>query len=174
MGRDRTRHSGTNGINWPQRSAHIGRPMSPPWTQCASSGESCDGGGRQRLGRPAAGARRPSRCSPWLAGCARSSRRSARDPHGYAAEVAGAISRRTGHPALGQRAAEQVLGTPALRLVALDPVLAAEAGRIAAQYRLRGVDAVYLAVGQTLHLPLYTWDQEIHARAGSFIRVLYS
>ena len=88
------------------------------------------------------------------------------------AEVAGAVSRRTGVTALGHQSAEQILNAPGLRLVALDLGMGAETARLAADLQLRGADAVYVAVAFSLSVPLVTWDQEMKVRSGGFIEVL--
>lgn len=82
-------------------------------------------------------------------------------------EVAGAISRRTGQPDLGRRAAEAVLRIPGLRLVPVDARLSEEAAELAADLRLRGADAVYVALARHLSVPLVTWDVEQQTRAGA-------
>jgi predicted nucleic acid-binding protein len=87
-------------------------------------------------------------------------------------EVAGAVARRTGEPRLARRAADAVLHLPALRLVPVDDVLAGSAARFAAQLRLRGADAVYIAAAARLRLPLVTWDLEQRDRAARLIEVL--
>ncbi|MGI8549335.1 MAG: type II toxin-antitoxin system VapC family toxin [Dehalococcoidia bacterium] len=86
-------------------------------------------------------------------------------------EVAGAVARRTGMPELGQRAAEEILRTPLLSLIAPDEQLGKVAAHLAATLRLRGADAVYVAVALTLNMPLITWDQELLDRAGRMIQV---
>jgi predicted nucleic acid-binding protein len=86
-------------------------------------------------------------------------------------EVAGAVARRTGVPALGEEALAALRAVPGLRVVALDISLGEEAGRVAARLGLRGADAVYVAVAHALGVPLVTLDDELEARAGRFIRV---
>lgn len=86
-------------------------------------------------------------------------------------EVAGAISRRTGQPDLGHRAANAVLRIPGLRLVPVDARLAGEAAELAADLRLRGADAVYVALAHYLGIPLITWDVEQQARARAVVIV---
>lgn len=76
------------------------------------------------------------------------------------AEVGGAVSRRLDNPSLGQKAVTQLLAIPTLRLVGIDHALGIEMSRIAAQYRLRGADACYVAVAAQLNVPLVSWDQE--------------
>lgn len=88
------------------------------------------------------------------------------------AEVARAIARRTGAPALGHAGATEILRTPRLRIVGLNEQLGRQAARIAADLRLRGADAVYVAVAQCLCIPLVTWDLELQRRASALISVL--
>ena len=64
------------------------------------------------------------------------------------AEVAGAVSRRTGVAAIGHRAAQEIRSTPSVRLIWLDQTLATEAAHVAATMALRGADAVYVAVAR--------------------------
>lgn len=88
------------------------------------------------------------------------------------AEVAGAISRRTGAVQLGTQALDTLQRLPALRLVALDRRLGEAAGRAAAELGLRGADAVYVALAQQLRLPLITWDNEQIGKAAGHTVVL--
>jgi predicted nucleic acid-binding protein len=87
-------------------------------------------------------------------------------------EVAAAISRGSGRAALGRRAVAALLRYAPLRLVPLDPELAQEAGRLAADCALRGADAVYVAVAQRLAIPLVTWDREQLDRGSAAAEVL--
>jgi predicted nucleic acid-binding protein len=87
------------------------------------------------------------------------------------AEIAGAIARRTGEPELARRTLEGILRVPNLRLVSTDPQLGREAARLAANLRLRGADAMYVAVAYQLGVPLVTWDREQRERAGEVIAV---
>jgi len=81
------------------------------------------------------------------------------------AEVGGAISRRTGNPALGSQAIHQLEQLPGLRLVEMDNELILAAARLAAELGLRGADSVYVAVASQLNLPLVTFDVEQRGRA---------
>lgn len=83
------------------------------------------------------------------------------------AELAGGSAQRTGDGALAQRAMQQVLRIPGLRLVAINRQIGTLAAMIAANGRLRSADTCYLAVAQQLHIPLVTWDQEQLAYARS-------
>ncbi len=76
------------------------------------------------------------------------------------AEVAGALSRRTGRPEVAARAIDLLEQLPNSRLVTVDPQLARLAARLAGQLRLRGGDALYVALAQQLGFSLFTWDRE--------------
>lgn len=84
-------------------------------------------------------------------------------------EVAGAMARITGDSARGQRAWTELMRMPGLRVVQIDRGLTLIAARLAANLRLRGADAVYVAVAYRLGVPLVTWDREQLDRAGAVI-----
>lgn len=86
-------------------------------------------------------------------------------------EVAGAIARRSGDALLGELAMNAVLILPALYLIGLDGQLSMHAARLAAELRLRGADAVYVALAHRLGIPLITWDREQLTRATARIAV---
>jgi prevent-host-death family protein len=80
-------------------------------------------------------------------------------------EVAGALARRLRNGRLARRAVQYLLRLPTLRLVSLDRRLAEDAVGLAADLRLCGADATYVAVARRLRLPLVTWDREQRDRA---------
>jgi predicted nucleic acid-binding protein len=86
-------------------------------------------------------------------------------------EVAGAISRRTGNPALAKAAAERLEELPGLRLVYMNQALVRQATQLAATFGLRGADACYVAVAAVLHMPLVTLDDDQSQRAGMIVEV---
>jgi len=88
------------------------------------------------------------------------------------AEVAGAVARRTNDPDLGHRAVDHILSTPNLRLVDQDKALSLAAARLAADLRLRGADALYLAVARQLEIPLISWDEEQIERAVGLVQAV--
>ena len=45
------------------------------------------------------------------------------------------------------------------------------AAEVAADLRLRGADAVYVAAARLLRVPLVTWDREQQQRAGAVVVV---
>lgn len=88
------------------------------------------------------------------------------------AEVAGAVARRTGDSALAATIVTEMLTLPEIEIVPLDEDMAQDAARLAADLRLRGADACYVAVAQALDLPLVTWDEELRDRAGRAVAVV--
>ena len=75
-------------------------------------------------------------------------------------EVSGALARRSGSTERGYRAINDLISNPLLHVHHGDDDLAEAAGAIAATHRLRGADAVYVALAAHLDVPLVTWDRE--------------
>jgi predicted nucleic acid-binding protein len=88
------------------------------------------------------------------------------------AETAGAVARRTGRSTDGQRSIRWMLRLTPLRVDSVDRVLALAAARIAADLKLRGSDATYVALAYRLGIPLVTWDNEQATRASALITTL--
>ena len=86
------------------------------------------------------------------------------------AEVGGAIARVMGRPELGAAAVDRLLSVPNLRLVAINHELGIQIARLAAEQRLRGADACYVAVAAALGIPLVSWDRAQLDRAGEAVR----
>lgn len=84
-------------------------------------------------------------------------------------EIAAAIGRGQGKPDLGYAFALEVSHFPELTLVNLDLSLAQEAAKIAARHRLRGSDAVYVAVARRFGAALVTLDAEQQERAAAVV-----
>jgi predicted nucleic acid-binding protein len=80
------------------------------------------------------------------------------------AEVAGAVSRRTGNVALARKAVRELEMLPGLRLVEMNNVLLLEAATLAADLGLRGADSVYVATAKRLGVPLITFDVDQRER----------
>ena len=87
-------------------------------------------------------------------------------------EVSGAVARQTRAPGLAAAAVHAVLQLPRLRLISIDEGLARTAADLAGRFRIRGADAVYVAVASALGLPLVTWDGEQRDRAERIVEVL--
>ena len=87
----------------------------------------------------------------------------------FLAEVGGGIVRRTGRPRLARTVLNDMLAAPTLHLIPVDEHLARSAADLAIDLRLRGADALYVAVARDLGIPLVTWDLEQRDRAGAVI-----
>jgi len=87
-------------------------------------------------------------------------------------EVAGAVARASGDRARGREAVETIKAIATLQIVSLNDLLMERATDIAARFRIRGADAVYVALADLRNLPLVTWDRETHERAARLITVL--
>jgi predicted nucleic acid-binding protein len=75
------------------------------------------------------------------------------------AEVAAALSRGTGDPGLAHRALEQLKRSGVIELLPVTLALAERAAAVAADHRVRGCDAVYIALADQLDQPLVTLDR---------------
>lgn len=84
-------------------------------------------------------------------------------------EVAGALARQTGDPQIAHAAVQQIHALPGLDLVPLNEELADLAAQLAADLRLRGADACYVAVAVAQRLSLVTWDREQLERGSGVI-----
>ena len=80
-------------------------------------------------------------------------------------EVAGAISRQTGNPAVAEKAVAFLREQTWIQLAPLDDALATLAASIAAQQQLRGADAIYVALAAQGEAELITLDREMLERA---------
>lgn len=80
-------------------------------------------------------------------------------------EVGSAIARRTGDVVLAREAGLALLSMPGLVLHPLDLAAATDATSVAAQMRLRGADAIYVATAMRTSSVLVTLDDEQLSRA---------
>lgn len=87
------------------------------------------------------------------------------------AEIAGAVARRTGDTDRGMKVAKLIAAKIWVRGVVLDATLADEAMCLAGKLRLRGADAVYVALAAACREPLITLDAEMLERARSVAEV---
>lgn len=90
-------------------------------------------------------------------------------PTSMLAEVAGAVARRTGSTQLGFHVVRQIRQVPSLQLVSITPEVGGLAAEIASTYRLRGGDALYVAVAYQFQMPLVSWDEEQLSRVAGYI-----
>jgi predicted nucleic acid-binding protein len=76
------------------------------------------------------------------------------------AEVAAALSRGMGNPALAQRVVQQLVQSELVELVPVTLILAQQAATMAAEHRIRGCDAIYVALAEQLGEQLVTLDRQ--------------
>lgn len=84
-------------------------------------------------------------------------------------EITGAIARRVGKPEIARQALAGILRIPTLRLVEINRQLAQSTAQIAADHKLRGADAIYVALVQELHLLLVTLGIEQRERVSTIV-----
>ena len=84
-------------------------------------------------------------------------------------EVAAAVSRQAGHPALGREAIRTLYYVSGMRFMSLDAAFVWEAVEVAADLQLRAGDATYVAVARRLNIPLVSWDKEQLQRTANVI-----
>ncbi len=77
-----------------------------------------------------------------------------------AVEVAAAVSRGVGDIALAHRAVDQVMSGDVVELMPVTTSLSRRAARIAADQRIRGADACYVALAESLDAELVTLDRQ--------------
>ncbi|TRZ64531.1 MAG: PIN domain-containing protein [Rhodocyclaceae bacterium] len=87
-------------------------------------------------------------------------------------EVAGAVARRTGVAENGHNAVNAIRALRWIESVSIDPLLAETATKIAGNLKLRGADAVYVALAVARKEPLITLDTEMLERAREVAEVL--
>jgi predicted nucleic acid-binding protein len=87
-------------------------------------------------------------------------------------EVAAAIARGLDNVEFAYRAATHLRTLPGHRFIAVDRTLSGLAGRLAAECRLRGCDAIYAALAQREGARLLTWDNQQRERAAAVVETL--
>ncbi|RME46244.1 MAG: PIN domain-containing protein [Chloroflexi bacterium] len=85
------------------------------------------------------------------------------------AEVAAALSRGVGDTALAHEVVRDLADSGLIQLVPITLALAARAAAIAADHRVRGCDAIYLAVAKQLDDQLITLDQQQLQRGAAIV-----
>lgn len=87
-------------------------------------------------------------------------------------EIAGAVRRVLRDPICARLSADAWRSLPHVQIVTLDDALIDAAADLAADYALRGADAVYVAVARQQHCTLSSLDREQRERANALIPVL--
>lgn len=86
-------------------------------------------------------------------------------------EVVASLARKQNNIAMALNWMDEVQQLPHMVFVDLDPALAQDAADIAARHRLRGSDAVYVAVARRFGATLVTLDAEQRERAAVVVPV---
>ena len=87
------------------------------------------------------------------------------------AEVAAALSRGMGDPTLAHRVVQQLARSEVIELIQITVAMAERAAEIAAQHRIRGCDAVYVALADQLSDTLVTLDRQQLERGAALVTV---
>ncbi len=87
------------------------------------------------------------------------------------AEVAAALSRGVEDPVLAHRVVQQLKRSGVIELIPVTLAFAERAGIIAANYRIRGCDAVYIALADQLGDCLVTLDRQQLERGAAIVTV---
>lgn len=87
------------------------------------------------------------------------------------AEVSAALSRGVGDPALAHQVVQQLLRSSVIELTPVTKPVAKRAAAIAADHRIRGCDAVYVALAEQLSDRLVTLDRQQLERGAAVVAV---
>jgi predicted nucleic acid-binding protein len=87
------------------------------------------------------------------------------------AEVAAALSRGVGDPALAHRVLRQLASSEVIELIPVTLATAEQAAVIAADHRIRGCDAIYVALADQLDTCLITLDRQQLERGAALVTV---
>lgn len=90
----------------------------------------------------------------------------------FLAEVAAALSRGQKNTNLAQRAVSILRNSKVIDLQPVSITLAESAARIAGEQKIRGCDAVYVALALHLNQPLVTLDKQLADRGSNMIRMI--
>lgn len=88
------------------------------------------------------------------------------------AECSAAIARQTENPALAERMFSLIGALPNLSLIDIDSDIARRAAEIVISQRLKAADAIYVAVAESQHAVLITWDEELIEHGNGLLDVL--
>ncbi len=85
------------------------------------------------------------------------------------AEVAAALGRGLGDPALARRAMDLLRTEHFVKPFPVTQAMALRAGGLAAEHRIRGCDSVYVALAHQLDMPLVTLDRQQLERGAAVV-----
>ena len=86
-------------------------------------------------------------------------------------EISSAIARGTNDSILAIEFIEQLMAVPTFNFIPIDREISFIAAELAAKYRLRGADSIYVATSKYFDVPLITLDQHQKEKANQCINV---
>ncbi len=87
-------------------------------------------------------------------------------------EVAAALARGLDDAEFAYRVAAHLRTLPGHSFITVDRALSGSAARLAAEFRMRGCDAIYTALAQREGARLITWDKQQRERAAGVVETL--
>jgi predicted nucleic acid-binding protein len=108
-------------------------------------------------------------CLAWLVSLAKSGNHFSA-PVIILSEIAGPLSRAQNQPSLAKRSVQTLMNAPYAKLQPVTIPLASRAAVIAADYKIRGCDSIYVALAEALNEELITLDKQQRERAKTLIR----
>lgn len=87
-------------------------------------------------------------------------------------EMSASIARKTNNEILAMNFIKRFIKVPNITIIPIDKSLAMFASEIAARYRIRGADSIYVAVASRFNVRLITLDDEQRKRSMKIIDVL--
>jgi predicted nucleic acid-binding protein len=90
-------------------------------------------------------------------------------PYSVLVEIVAAIRRRTGSERLAREVKHMLISLETISFVALDHKSAIEASDLAAKSGIRGMDALVIQVSREFETELYSFDEEMIAKADEFL-----
>jgi predicted nucleic acid-binding protein len=91
----------------------------------------------------------------------------------FLSEVAAPLGRAYGQPKLAKLLIRTLINAKYVKLFPITIPLASRAADIAADYKIRGCDSVYVALAEALNEDLITWDKKQRDRAKNLVNVYY-
>lgn len=86
-------------------------------------------------------------------------------------EVAAPLGRAHNQPQVAEKLVQQIMNSPNINLIPVSIPLAKRAAIIGANYKIRGCDAIYVALAEMLDEELITLDKQQGERAKTLIQV---
>jgi predicted nucleic acid-binding protein len=93
-------------------------------------------------------------------------------PSIFPVEVGAALIRHVRVSDDAYKVVNDLLDNPLFTIKAVDASLCRQAATMAMDLRLRGADAIYVALAESLRVPLITWDEQQRSRASERITAM--